>query len=174
MEKSYSLIIGMPIVVEGIGKVGRITDVIIDYRDGKVAAFFVNNGKLKIITPMDIIFFGQAITISDHEDIIDAQEVIKVDEIIKGDIRILKNRVETQKGDYLGHVQDYYIDVKGFGLTKIVVYKSFLGLFKGSERLIPARDIVEIKKGLIVVKNKWAKTYIEDEERVTKLYADVA
>jgi uncharacterized protein YrrD len=123
---------------------------------------------------MDIIFFGQAITIGDHEDIIDAREVIKVDDIIKGDIRILKNRVETQKGDYLGNVQDYYVDVKSFGLTKILVYKSFFGLFRGMERLIPARDIVEIKKGLIVVKNKWGKSYIEDEDRVAKLYPDVA
>jgi uncharacterized protein YrrD len=174
MEKSYSLIVGMPVVIEGMGKVGRVTDVIIDHKDGRVAAFFVNNGKMKIITPMDIIFFGQAITIGDHEDIIDAREVIKVDDIIKGDIRILKNRVETQKGDYLGNVQDYYVDVKSFGLTKILVYKSFFGLFRGMERLIPARDIVEIKKGLIVVKNKWGKSYIEDEDRVAKLYPDVA
>lgn len=174
MEKSYSYIVGMPVVAEGIGKIARVTDVIIDHRDGKVAAFFVNSGKMKIITPMDILFFGQTITIGDHEDIIDAHDIIKVDEIIKGDIRVLKNRVETQKGEYLGHVQDYYIDVKGFGLTKILVYKSFLGLFKGTERLISARDIIEIKKGLIVVKNKCAKIFIEEEEKVTKLYPDVA
>jgi len=174
MEKPYSYIVGLPVVVEGMGKAARITDILIDHRDGKVAAFFVNRGKMKIITPMDILFFGQAVTIGEHEDIIDAQDIVKVWDVVKSDIRILKNRVETKKGEYLGHVQDYYIDVKGFGITKILVYKSLLGLFKGPERLISARHIIEIKKGLIIVDNKCAKKETAKEERITKLYPDAA
>lgn len=176
MEKPYTKIVGMPLVIEGMGKAARITDILIDTKDGKVAAFFVNSGKMKIIMPMDILFFGQAVTIGSHEDIIDAEDIIKVQEVIKEDIGILKSRVETEKGEHLGSVQDYYIDVKAFGLTKIFVYKSFLGLFKGPERLISARDITEIKKGLIIVKNKCAKKHVEESEKesVARLYPDIA
>jgi uncharacterized protein YrrD len=174
MEKTYNQIIGTPVVVEGVGKIARITDVLIDHNDGKVCCFFVDKGKLKIITPMDILFFGQAITIHDSEDIIDTQDVIKVRQCIESDVRIYKSRVETKKGEYLGKVQDYYIDVKVFGLTKIVVYKSILGLLKSQDRLIPARDIIEIKKDLIIVKNKCAKVFEDERERVTKLYPDAA
>ncbi|MFC1810522.1 hypothetical protein ACFLZH_03410 [Patescibacteria group bacterium] len=174
MEKQYSKIIGMPVIVEGMGKFTRITDILIDYRNGKVACFFVNGGKMKVVIPLDILFFGQAVTIHDHEDVIDAHDVIKVNEVLQEDIRIMKSKVETKKGEHLGNVHDYYINTKGFNLTKIVVYKSFLGLFKSPERLISSRDILEIKKGLIIVKNKCAKSYINEEERVAKLYPDMA
>lgn len=174
MEKTYNQIVGAPVVVEGVGKIARITDILIDHKDGKVCCFFVDKGKMKIITPMDIIFFGQVITIHDAEDIIDVQDVIKVQECIESGIRIYKSRVETKKGEYLGNVQDYYVDVKVFGLTKIVVYKSILGLFKSQDRIISARDIIEIKKGLIIVENKCAKVFKEEREGVTKLYPDAA
>lgn len=174
MEKTYSQIIGSPVVVEGLGKVARITDILIDHNNGKVCCFFVDQGKMKIITPMDILFFGQTITIHEREDIIDAEDVIKVQDILENDVRIHKSRVETKKGEYLGIVQDYYINTKAFGLTKIIVFKSFLGLFKSQDRIISARDIVEIKKGLIIVKNKCAKAYEEEEERVRKLSPDMA
>ena len=174
MEKSYNQIVGAPVIVEGLGKIARITDILIDHNDGKVCCFFVDKGKMKMITPMDILFFGQAITIHDGEDIIDAEDVIKVQNCLESNIRIHKSRVETKKGEYLGNVQNFLINTKAFGLTKIIVYKSFLGLFKSQDRIISARDIIEIKKGLIIVKNKCAKVFDEEEERVAKLYPDMA
>jgi uncharacterized protein YrrD len=174
MEKAYSEIVGMPVIVEGAGKVTRVTDVLTDPDDGKVCAFFT--GKMKAVTPMDIIFFGKAITIGSFEDIIDADDLVKVTNILKNENRILQSRVETKKGDYLGKLYDYFIDVKAFGLTKIVVHKSFLGLFKSPDRLISARDIIEIKKDLVIVKNKHAKKPVpaENEEKVKELYPDMA
>lgn len=177
MEKAYSQITGIPIVVEGLGRVARITDILIDTENGKIACFFVNAGKMKIITPGDIIFFGQAIVIGDTEDIVDAEDIIRVNEILKKDIGFMKSRVETQKGEFLGHVHDLVVDLKFFGLTKIIVYKSFFGLFKSSDLLISARDIVKIEKGLITVKNKCAKEgYMEEStEKYPSFYpADLA
>lgn len=174
MEKSYNQIIGLPVVVDGVGRIARITDILIDHKDGKVCCFFVDKGKMKIIMPMDILFFGQMVMVHDPEDVIDAEDVIKVQKCVESDIRIHKSRVETKKGEYIGNVQNFLIDVKGFGLTKIIVYKSFLGLFKSQDRTISARDIIEIKKDLIIVKNKCAKVYDEEEERVRKLSPDMA
>lgn len=166
MEKTYSQIIGTPITVEGLGKIARVTDIIIDTETGKVACFFVNTGKMKIITPGDILFFGQAIIIGDHEDIIDVEDIVRVNDVLKRDIRLLKSKVQTQKGEVLGHVHNFIIDLKFFGLTKIVVYKSFFGLFKTQNLLISARDIVKIERELITVKNKCAtQLYREKEER---------
>lgn len=176
MEKPYSETIGLPLLVEGMGKAGRITDILIDTTDGRIAAFFVSNGHMKIIAPIDIVFFGQAIVVSDFEDIIDADELIKAKETIEKDIFILKSRVETKKGAYLGRVYDYFIDTSFYGLTKIVVYKSYMGLFKTPERIIPAKDIIEIKKGLIIVKNEWATKFAEqkEEEPLKGFYPDLA
>lgn len=174
MEKTYSEIIGTPVVVEGAGRVTRITDVLLNPKDGRVVAFFT--GKMKVISPMDIIFFGKAITIGHYEDIIDAEDLLKIKEIISNDIRLLKSKVETKKGYYLGKLYDYYIDTSAYALTKIIVYKSFFGILKSADRLIPARDIVEIKKDLVIVQNRHAKkpVGVKEEKKVQKLYPDVA
>lgn len=174
MEKAYSEIVGMPVTVDGSGKAGRVTDVLVDPLDGRVAAFFT--GRMKIISPMDIIFFGRAITIGNYDDVIDVDDLVKVQDIIKRDVRLLKSDVQTQKGDYLGKIYNYYIDVGAYGLTKIVVYKSFFGILKSPERIIPARDIVKIEKNLVTVKNKHAKQPVaaEEDSNVKELYPDIA
>jgi len=157
MKKTYSQIIGTSVAIEELGRVARVTDLLIDTQTGKIACFFVNTGKMQIITPNNILFFGQAIIIGDMDDIIDAHDIVRVNEVIKKDIRLLKSKVQTQKGEILGTVHNFIVDVKFFGLTTIIVYKSFFGLFKTSNLLISARDIVKIEKGLITVKNKCAK-----------------
>jgi uncharacterized protein YrrD len=175
MEKPYSEILGIPVLVEGLGKAGRVTDVLIDTKNGSVAAFFMSNGHMQIIAPVDILFFGQVIVIGDFEDIIDAEDLIKAKEVIKEDIGLLNSRVQTKKGEDLGRIHDYFIDTSFYGLTKIVVYKSFLGLLKTPERIIPAKDIVEIKKDLVIVKNEWAKQAVKQKEEELKgFYPDLA
>ncbi|MBN1494995.1 PRC-barrel domain-containing protein [Candidatus Peregrinibacteria bacterium] len=176
MQKPYSEIIGLPVIIEGLGRAGRITDALIDTKDGKVAGFVVNNSLKKIIAPIDILFFGQAVVIGDPEDIIDPSDYIKAKETIEKDIWILHSRVETLKGEYLGKIYDYYLDVSYYGLIKIVVYKSFFGLLKTPERIIPAKDIVRIKKGLVIVKNQWAKQPVKhaQEEPLKNFYPDMA
>jgi len=176
MKKTYSQIIGTPIAVEELGKVARVTDILIDTQTGKIACFFVNKGRMKIITPSDILFFGQAIIIGDIEDVIDAQDIVRVNEVINRDIRLLKSKVQTQKGEVLGNVYDFIVDIKFFGLTKIIIHKSFFGLFKTRDLLISARDIVKIEKNLITVKNKCAKQlYMEkSDKRVSSFYPDLA
>lgn len=176
MEKAYSKIIGIPVVVEGLGKIARVTDILIDSKNGKITCFFVNAGKMKIILPSDIIFFGQAIIIGDGEDIIDAEDIVRVTEVLNKDIRLLKSKVETQKGEYLGHIHDLLLDIKFFGLKKILVYKSFFGLFKTQDLVISARDIVKIEKGLVTVKNKCAKQMYRESEKdkIASYYPDLA
>lgn len=175
MEKTYSEIIGFPVTMEGMGKIAKVNDILIDTNRGKVVAFFVNTGRMKIVTPIDIIFFGRELTIHSSEDIIDAEDLIKAMDVLKSDVRLLKNRVETKKGEYIGNVYDYYINTNLYVLTKIVVHKSFLGLLKTPDRLIPARDIIEIKKGLVIVKNKYSfKTAEQKTKGYNKLHVDMA
>jgi len=176
MEKSYSQIIGIPVVVEGLGRIARVTDMIIDTETGKIACFFVNAGKMKIILPSDILFFGQTIIVGDTEDIIDAEDIVRVSDVIKRDIRLLNSKVQTKKGEVLGHIHNLIVDIKFFGLTKIVVYKSFFGLFKTRDLIISARDIVKIEKGLVTVKNKCAKQLYRENEKnkVPGFYPDLA
>ncbi len=174
MEKTYNQIIGTPVVVESIGKVARVSDILIDTDNGKIVCFFVNTGKMKIILPTDILFFGQAVILGDVDDIIDAEDIVRVTRVLKKDIRLLKSHVVTEKGESLGTVHDYYVNVKFFGLMKIVVYKSFFGLFKTRDLLISARDIIKIEPGKITVKDKCAKQLYQQEVREEYAHFHVA
>ncbi len=175
MKKAYSEIIGLPVSVEGVGKITRVTDILIDTTNGSIIAFFVSSGKMKIIVPVDILYFGRSLVIRSVDDVIDAQDVIKVRDILQNGIKIIKSRVETKKGEYLGHVFDYIVDTNLYSLSKIIVHKSFLGIFKTPDRLIPAQDIIEIKKGLIIVKDKYALKFVDTAaKRYPNLYPDVA
>lgn len=174
MEKTYKQIVGTPVVVEGLGKVARVSDILVNTDNGKIACFFVNTGKLKIILPSDILFFGQAIILANIDDIVDAEDIVRVTRIMEKDIRLLKSHVETEKGESLGAVHDYYVNVKFYGLMKIVVYKSFFGLFKTQDLLISARDIVKIEPGKITVKDKCAKQPYQKEAREEYAHLHVA
>lgn len=174
MEKTYNQIIGTPVVVESLGKIARVSDMLIDTDNGKIACFFVNKGKMKIILPSDILFFGQAIILADVDDIIDAEDIVRVTRVLKKDIRLLKSHVVTENGESLGTVHNYYVNVKFFGLMKLVVYKSFLGLFKTQDLLISARDIIKIEPKKITVKDKCAKQLYQQEAREDYAHFHVA
>lgn len=175
MKKAYSEIVGLPVSVEGVGKITRVTDILIDTNNGRVMAFFVSSGKMNIVVPVDILYFGNGLFIHSLEDIIDANDIIKVREVIQNGIKILRSRVETKKGEYIGNVFDYLIDTNLYSLSKIAVHKSFLGIFKTPDRLIPMQDIIEIKKGLIIVQDKYALKFADEEaKRYPNLYPDIA
>jgi hypothetical protein len=63
MEKAYSEIIGLPVIIEGVGKITRVTDALINTENGKIVAFFVDSGKNKLIAPIDVLFLGRALII---------------------------------------------------------------------------------------------------------------
>jgi sporulation protein YlmC with PRC-barrel domain len=153
MERYYSQLIGSPIFSENGQAVGRIFELIMETETGKLVGFLLAPNGKKVIMAQDVSLWNRQLVISDLDDIFDTEEMVKIQEILKRKIPIIKNRVVSESGDYLGQVFDFALDTKFFTLTKIVVAKNFFGIFQYDEKIIAQKNIVEIKKTAIIVKN---------------------
>jgi uncharacterized protein YrrD len=161
MDRYFVQTIGTPVISEQGQMAGRVYDVIIDPETGKIAAFSLAiNGK-KVVAPIDVLSWGRQIIIHDAEDVVESGEIHKVSQILELQIPIIRNKVITKKGDYLGKVIDYSMEPKMFLLTSIVVAKGLLGILQWDRRIIGYKDIIEIKKGAIIVANNFGMETIK-------------
>jgi len=152
MQKIYTEIIGTEVINAQNGKrLARVQDLLIDPENGKVIAVIVNLKKNLIISVMDIAKWGKNIQINDPHSIIDGFEILKVKKIQEEEIKIIKSSVKTEEKKYIGTVHNYYIESDIGNLSKILTRKKFL-FFHYDERIIDYREIVEIKKGEIIIK----------------------
>jgi uncharacterized protein YrrD len=153
MEKYFSETIGIPIVTTSGYKIGRVFDIVINPETGVVAGFLTSPTKQKVLAPLDVIGWDKALTVHDEDSILEIDEIHQVRESLKKDIRLFRNRVVTKSGACLGKVVDFAMNDKMFVLTKIVVAKTILGIFSYDYRIIAHKDIIEIRKDKIIVKN---------------------
>ena len=164
MERYYSQTVGTEIFTETGLRVGRVLDVVTDPNTGKIQGFLLAPRGREAISPLDVLYWSNRIIVHDSEDILDADEIVKIRKVLELDIPIIRNKVETENGEYLGHVFDYTIDNKLFIMTKILVAKSFLWLFPHDERIIAHKNIVEIKKDVIIVKNSGGTVRVREKK----------
>lgn len=153
MEKYYTQTIGTPVVGDSGQLLSRVSDLILNPDSGKIVAFKVASVGRKMIVPFDILSWNNVIMVHDEEDLLDYDDIHQVREILKKDIRIYKNRVVTKDKTYLGHVVNFAVNQTFFCLTKIVVAKTFLGIFTYSKLIIDSKDIIKITNDHIVVRN---------------------
>ena len=153
MERYFTHTAGLPIVTESGHKIARVFDVVINTDTGKIVGFLTSPSGQKVLAPIDILNWGNALSVHDEESILDSDEIHAVAEAFKKGIYVMRNRVVTKSGENLGKVIDYAINDKMFVMTKIVVAKTIFGLINYDMRIIAHKDILEIKKDKIIVKN---------------------
>ncbi|MBL4694004.1 PRC-barrel domain-containing protein [Candidatus Gracilibacteria bacterium] len=165
MEKFYSKIIGTPILAEeGFRPIASVKDVVMDPERGKVIAFVVDKGK--VIVPFDVLSWGDAIRVHDHDAIVESEDVLRVKEVQDSGVKISGNKVETEEGKVLGKVLDFSVNSKTMEIKKLYVGRTILGLIKFETRLIPAKNIIEVLEDKIIVKDDMAVVREEEEVAV--------
>lgn len=169
MEKLYSEIIGTPVFEDDAPRpFTTVKDLVLDPEmRGKLIAFVVGGGRGRILSPVDVISWGNVMKVHRASDVTDAANVLRVDEVLKRGVRFDEAVVETEKGESLGRVYDYGVNNKTFDLRRIFVAKSFLGLLRYESRIIPAKDIIEVLADKIVVK-EGARTVKEETKGTVK------
>jgi len=153
MERYYTQTLGLPVVTESGQKIARVIDVVMNTDTGKIVGFLTSPSGQKVLAPIDILHWGNALVVQDEESILDSDEIHAVSDAFKKGTRVFRNRVVTKSGENLGQVIDYAINDKMFVMTKIVVAKTVFGLITYDRRIIAHKDILEIKKDLIKVKD---------------------
>jgi uncharacterized protein YrrD len=154
VEKLYSAIIGTPVFEDDAPRpFTKVKDLVLDPEmRGKLIAFVVNGGSGRILSPVDVISWGNVMKVHSAGDVTEVENVLRVDEVLKKEFHFNEAQVETEKGEKLGHVFDFGVDNKTFDLRRLYVTKSILGFFRYEGRIIPAKDIIEILEDKIVVK----------------------
>ncbi len=170
MEKYYKQILGTPIQQDDIPRpISSVKDLILDPESGKLVAIVVDINNDQVISASDILKWGAMVKVPISDVIVDAEEILRIEEIRRNELKIIRNKVFTEKGDFLGKVVDYSIETSSLILNKIYVQKTFLGLISFKSRLIPANKIVEIRKNKIIVKNDMVTIKKEDEKSGVKM-----
>lgn len=163
MNIKVSKIISLPVLIVSYGqKIGEVKDFIIDYKTGKVLAIFLKPrnffDKSKIIKLEDVKDFGRDAIMILKEDVLkEIDKESKIKKILDSKIKIIGNKVITQRGNYIGEVEDYEIDLTSGLILKFYVKSGILkDLIKGP--LIILRDhVVSINKNSIIVRDDIVK-----------------
>lgn len=171
MERYYTQTLGLPVVTESGHKIARVYDVVLNTDTGKVVGFLTSPSGQKVVAPVDILFWGNVLSVHDEESILDSEEIHAVSDAFRRGTRVMRGRVVTKSGQYLGQVLDYAVNDKLFVMTKIVVAKMFLGLITYDRRIIAHKDILEIKKDRIIVRDPLR---VETIKATAKLRVDTA
>ncbi|MCX6808501.1 MAG: PRC-barrel domain-containing protein [Candidatus Berkelbacteria bacterium] len=151
----YLQIKGMPVFSQNSQEnIGQIDEIVFFKSEPKIAAFVLRKplveyfGSKNIIHPTDIILIAKdAILVADEKAKIPLPEATRVQKLIDEHIFGLKQRVVTKSGQRLGIVEDIYFQSDTLEISKLIVKSIF------DEKIIPASEIIEIKKHKIVINN---------------------
>ncbi len=151
MEKYKTNIIGTEITTTENKTVGKVAKILINLDTGKVIGLLIKRRKL--ISTIDIINWKNTIKINDADDIITPDEVIEIKKVLKDKRKLIGSKVVTKAGKYIGIVVDYSINTDFYKLTSLVVAKKIF-FIKWHKRIIPATEILEIKRNKIIIKSR--------------------
>ncbi len=141
--------------------VGTIYDLVISPTDGYFLGFIIKEGfgkgKLKTLAEKDILGFNdQYILIASYDTLGDIDEIIRIKEAMEKKIPIIKSKVYTEGGIYIGRVSDYTIDFVLAHLSRLYVNSKSIK-FIVKELLIDAKHIISITKDKIIVEDSCIK-----------------
>lgn len=174
MDRYYTQTVGSPVLTASGMIAGKIIEIVIEPETGAVTGFLLAPRGQQVVSPSDIIFWQDNLFIQDEDDILETHEIIKVKEILNKGIPIMRNKVYTKKGVFIGKVYDIGLNPKLFVMTKLAVAKNIFGLFPFDEKIIAHGDILEIKKDRIIIKDLEATEKVKVSSAKEKLQIDIA
>lgn len=158
MVKLISQLIGAKIILfQERARIGEVIDLLIDPKDGAFVGLEIieeRENKYKYIPPSEIKGLGQGfVMVKDLNSLSEEEDVIKIKEVLSCRPEIIKSKVYSEDGEFIGRVVDATINFKLSALEKIYVTPKMSIKFFSENLVISAKQIVEIKKREIIVKN---------------------
>ncbi len=137
--------------------VGIVNEIVIDPANGNFVGIIIQesfgNNVLKALAEKDIIAFGiDFILISEYSALGEVNEIVRIKNIVDTKIKIVKNKVITEGGLYLGRVYDYTLDLDAKRLSRLYVkHPFFLGGELFENKIISCDQIISIEKDKVLV-----------------------
>ena len=151
--------IGLPIMSLQTGtELARTTDIIVNPRQMKVVAFYVDGPLLEahpsILHPSDIREVSDIGLIVDSSDqLMSLEGLVRLQEIIDLDFELKGKKVVDERGQKLGKVIDYSVEPDDFTIQQLYTHQSMLRSFSTASNVIHRSQIVAVRKDQIVVKS---------------------
>ena len=154
------------LALETKSKIGTTSNIVVNPENGLLVAFIVKAGFLgtqKLLSYKDIREIRADCLIVDNEDrLVELKELPRVANLIKKKISILNCNVKTQKGEWIGKIEDLLVDSISYKILKYYVQGFVFDFhfpffcFK-EDRIIPCDKIIAIKPKVVIIKEKSAK-----------------
>jgi uncharacterized protein YrrD len=161
MIKFITDIIGSEVLVKRERlQAGKVAEVIISPDDGVFLGVTTNTfpNKKTAVPASEIQGIGDGlILIKEAESIGELEDIIRIKEVIDRKTKIIGQKVFTESGQRLGKCVNATLNLKYQKLDKIYVSPGAVIAFLASDLIIPAKNIVEIKKDRIVVTDEYLK-----------------
>jgi len=157
--------IGMNIIeMTELKKIATVKNIIVDPENGAILGFLLEKphffAKPKVVSVKDIVeFYADGILVRDQEAIVDIGEILKIKDVLQKKIFLLKSKVFTQKGQYLGMLDDFIFDTNLNFLVTIVAKK----IFPKEKRIMSADRILSILPKRVIIRDIIEKVEIGRE-----------
>lgn len=173
MLLSVSKLIGCPVLSLHLGgPIGTVTNEIVDPTDLKIIAYRVDGPQTGDGEHGDILdvrsvreFSNIGMIVDSIDDLVSDGDVIKFDEIIKLNFAPIGLTVRTEKGQKLGKVTDYTVDMSSMMIMQFNVKRPALKSFLDPELIINRSQIKEVNDYELIVKGNEAK--VKEEAKKT-------
>lgn len=162
--------IGLPVMSLQTGtELAHTTDVIVDPRQMKVIAFYVDGAMLEthpsILHPSDIREISDIGLIVDNSDrLMSLDGLVRLQEIIDFKFELKGMKVIDEHKRKLGKVVNYSVEPDGFTIQQLYTHQSILRSINTASNVIRRSQIVSVDKDKIIVRSA---TVREEENGAT-------
>ena len=157
MVRLISQIISSPVILfQEMARVGEISQVIIDPKDGAFIGLevLIKVGFKKYIPISEIKGMGDGmVMIKDINSFSEPDEVIKIKKVLKNAPLVVGSRVITEEGQRIGKVNDATLNLDLLALEKLYVTPVMSIRALSKDIIIPAKDIIKINQKDIIIKS---------------------
>ena len=150
--KSLKEIIHLPIISVFEGKeIGKIKDIVIEPKDGKLEYFLVDDQSMfnvKVVPMSKIMGIGdEALMIETSDLVVDAQKDSKVVDLLGKNVSVVNSKIFTKKGKHLGLITEIFIDDENGKILGCEIGKD------GDTKFISAESIITFGKEVTIVEH---------------------
>lgn len=160
-KRSEILDLSVICIDEGID-FGKVKELIIDPEEGRVVYLIVDDGDwylgAKLLQFGDILGIGRdAVTTQTIKNIKEIREDDEVLGLVKKGIKIIGSKIYSQSGEYIGLVEEFYIDEKDGAIIKCIL--------DGGGAEIASSSIITYGKTVIVVQDDLQNNILKGSDK---------
>ncbi|MCZ0757001.1 PRC-barrel domain-containing protein [Anoxybacillus sp. J5B_2022] len=166
--KRSAQIIGLPIISISDGvQIGTVKTLVINPEKGSVDFLTIEQEdvqfSLKAIPFKKVVGIGEfAVTVDDHNAVIDLAEIPIANQLVNKQIRIKNTKAMTRKGQLLGEVTEFFVDEETGEIIGVELATS------DRQAALPAEFVLTYGKDILIVNESAASALVEETELLAK------